>query len=156
MHQTIYSSKIEMYTSDKHIITIMFDLPFWIVLFESFEKGKYSVAREVIGTSEPTNAELLQFFDRLDFNRLCYTIPTEEEKVQKSKIGFKKMQKKVKKATEETNYKYTYSKAHEELKKQREQNKQKRESASKEDREEQKERIFELKQQKKKKKLRGR
>lgn len=145
-----------MYTTDEHIITVMFDPPFWIVLFESIEKGKYSVAREVIGTSEPTNTELILFFDRLDFNRIRYTVPTEEEKIHKSKISFKKMQKKVKRATEPTNYKHTYSKAHEELKKQQEQNKQERKSASKEEKEEEKERKFELKQQKKKKKLRGR
>lgn len=145
-----------MHLINEHIVTIMFEPPFRIVLFENIEKGKYSVAREVIGTSEPTNTELMLFFDRLDFNKIHYTIPIEEEKIPKSKIGFKKMQKKVKKATEQTNYKYAYSKAHEELKKQQEQNKQERKSASKEEKEEKKERKFELKQQKKKQKLRGR
>ena len=134
----------------------MFDPPFWIVLFENIEKGRYSVAREVIGTSEPTNTELVLFFDRLDFNKIRYTVPVEEESARKNEISFKKMQKKVKKATEQTNYKHTYSKAHEELKKQQEQNKQERKSASKKEKEEEKERKFEMKQQKKKQKLRGR
>ncbi|MFT4071801.1 MAG: DUF2992 family protein [Dysgonamonadaceae bacterium] len=145
-----------MHTTDEYILTITFDPPFWIVLFEKTEKEKYSVAREVIGTSEPTNAELMLFFDRLNFNKIHYTEPIEEEKVQKSKISFKKMQKKVKLATEQTNYKHTYSKAHEELKKQQELKKQERKSASKEEKEEEKERKFELKQEKKKQKLRGR
>lgn len=145
-----------MHTTNEHTVTVMFDSPFWIVLFESIEEGKYSVAREVIGTSEPTNVEIMLFLDRLDLNTIRYTAPIEEEKVQKEKISFKKMQKKVKKATEQSNYKNTYSKAQEELKKQQEQNKQIRKSTSKEEKEEEKERKFELKQQKKKQKLRGR
>jgi hypothetical protein len=144
-----------MYTSDEHIVTVMFDPPFWMVLFESIEKGKYSVAREVIGTSEPTSAEIMLFFDRLDFKKIRYTMPIEGEEAQSNKISFKKMQKKVKKATEQSNYKYTYNKAHEELKKQQEQHKQEKKIVSKEKRDEEKERKFELNQQKKKQKLRG-
>lgn len=156
MHGTIYSSKIKMHTLDEHIVTVIFDPPFWIVLFEKIEKGKYSVAREVIGTSEPTNAELMSFFDRLDFSKIRYTVPVEEEKARKNETSFKKMQKKVKKATKQTNYKHTYSKAHEELKKQQKYNKQERKSVSKEEKKEEQERKFEIKQQKKKQKLRGR
>lgn len=141
---------------NEHIVTITFDPPFWIVLFESIEEGKYAVAREVIGTSEPTSAEIMLFFDRLDFNKIRYTTPVEEDKAQNNNISFKKMQKKVKKATEQSNYKHTYSKAHEELKKQQEQNKQDRKFINREKRDEEKERKFELKQQKKKQKLRGR
>jgi hypothetical protein len=140
----------------EHIVTVTFDPPFWIVLFESIEEEKYSVAREVIGTSEPTSAEIMLFFDRFNFKEIRYTTPIEEEKTQNSRVSFKKMQKKVKKATEQSNYKHTYCKAHEELKKQQEQNKQERKSFNREKRDEEKERKFELKQQKKKQKLRGR
>jgi hypothetical protein len=145
-----------MDTPDEHIVTVMFDPPFWIILFESVEKGKYSVAREVIGTSEPTSAEIILFFDRLDFKKVRYTTPVEGEKAQSNKINFKKMQKKAKKATEQSDYKHIYSKAHEELKKQQEQNQQERKSINRERRDEEKEQKFELKQQKKKQKLRGR
>lgn len=149
-------AKHDKLIKSKHTTTITFDPPFWIALFERMDNGMYAVAREVIGTSEPTNAELLLFLDKLDFKAIRYSAPTEDATAIKSKISFKKMQKKVQRATEQSNYKHTYSKAHEELKKQQEKMKLDKKSASKAEREEEKERKYELKQQKKKQKLKGR
>lgn len=140
----------------EHITTILFDAPFWIVLFERVENGMYSVAKEALGSSEPTNAEIILFFDRLDYNRLRYSTPVEEEKMVKPKINFKKAQKEARKATQQDDFRYTYSKAQVELKKLQEEKKAEKKNVSKLQREEEKERKFELKQQKKKQKLRGR
>lgn len=140
----------------EHTISIVFDSPFWIALFECVEKGQYSVAREVISTSEPTTPELLLFFEKLNYRNLHYTTPTDSEQMQKSKIGFKKMQKQVQRATEESSYKHTYSKAHEALKKQQEEKKIERKTISKRQKEDKEERKFEIRQQKKKQKMRGR
>jgi hypothetical protein len=133
----------------------MFEPPFWVVLFERIDEKQYAVAREVIGTSEPTNTELMLFLDTLDCNRLQYTIPVENGKPQKNKISFKKMQREAKKATEQSDYKHTYTKAHEELKKQQQLKKQEMKSLAGKERNEKEEQKFELRQQKKKEKLRG-
>ena len=61
------------YNGNEHRVSIVYDAPFWIALFESFWEGAYSVAREVIGTSEPTTSEIILFFERLDWQRLHYT-----------------------------------------------------------------------------------
>lgn len=147
-----------MYTVDKETITVMFDPPFWIVLFEKIEDGKYSVAREVIGSSEPSNSELKIFFNRLYLNEICYSVPAEndDDNNQKKSFNFKRMQREIKKMTVENDTKYTFSKAQAELKKQQELNKQEKKSLSKEEREKERDRRFEQKQQKKKQKLRGR
>lgn len=145
-----------MYLIDEHTITVMFDSPFWIVLFERIEKGKYSVAKEILGTSEPTNAEIAFFFDRLDYSKIRYSSPIEEEKIIRHKVNFKRMQRESKKATQQSNCKHTYSKAHEELKKLQERSKAEKKVHTKIEKEQEKERKFELKQNKKKQKMRGR
>ncbi|MDL2213699.1 YjdF family protein [Bacteroides sp. OttesenSCG-928-D19] len=140
----------------EHTTTILFDAPFWIVLFERIENGMYSVAKEVLGTSEPTNADIILFFDRLDYNHLRYSIPVEDEKAIKPKVNFKKAQKEARKAIQQDDFRYAYSKAHVELKKLQEEKKAEKKIVSRLQKEEEKERKFELKQQKKKQKLRGR
>ncbi|MDL2305989.1 YjdF family protein [Bacteroides sp. OttesenSCG-928-D19] len=140
----------------EYTTTILFDTPFWIVLFERIENGMYSVAKEVLGTSEPTSAEIVLFFNRLDDNRLCYSIPVEEAKAVKPKVNFKKIQKEVRKATQQDDFRYVYNKAHIELKKLQEEKKAEKKTVSKLQKEKEKERKFELKQQKKKQKHRGR
>ena len=134
----------------------MFDAPFWIVLFEQVEKGKYSVAKEIVGTSEPTNAEVALFFDRLDYSKIRYSSTIEEEKTVRYKVNFKRMQRESKKATQQSNCKHTYRKAHEELKKLQEQRKTEKKANAKIHKEQEKERKFEIKQKKKKQKMRGR
>ena len=59
-----------------HSVTITFESPFWIALFEMNDEKGYSVAREVIGVSEPTGSDISLFFAHLDFNRLTYSNPT--------------------------------------------------------------------------------
>lgn len=147
-----------MYTVDKETITVMFDPPFWIALFEKIEDGKYSVAKEVIGASEPSNTELRIFFDRLKSYKMHYSKPVENDDSNSQKTGFnfKRMQREIKKTAIETDTKHTFSKAQAELKKQHELNKLEKKSISKEEREKERDKRFEQKQQKKKLKLKGR
>ncbi len=152
----IVTDKTGMKIDFEHTVSVVFDDPFWIVLFEHVENGKYAVAREVLGASEPTNAEITLFFGRLDYSRLRYTTPVEEKKVPKSKIGFKKMQKKIAKAQEQNPCRHTYSKAHTELKRQRDELKAEQKSARKLNREKDREYVFKLRQEKKKQKMKGR
>jgi hypothetical protein len=144
------------HNGNEHRVSIVYDAPFWIALFESFWEGAYSVAREVIGTSEPTTSEIILFFERLDWQRLHYTVPTSEEGKRKYKTSFKKQQKLAQKALKSSDYKYVYSKAQEELKKQQEQDRKEKKAMERQRREADKERKFEIRQAKKKQKHKGR
>ena len=144
------------FNGNEHIVSIVYDEPFWIALSESFYEGTYSVAREVIGTSEPTTSDIVMFFENLDWQRLHYTVPTVEERQKKYKVSFKKQQKLAQKTMKSSNYKYVYSKAQEELKKQQEQDHKMKKALARHQREEDRERKFEIRQAKKKQKHKGR
>jgi len=139
-----------------HSVTITFCPPLWIALFEMHDSGQYSVAREVIGNSEPTGSDTKLFFERLDYNRLRYTKNLEESANTENKIlSYKKLQKKVKRETENINFKYAFTKAQVELKKQQEEKKANSKRQLKEIRIALEEKKFEIKQIKRKDKHRG-
>jgi len=140
---------------NEHHITILFDPPYWIALFERFEGQEYSVARAIIDTAEPENTQLKLFFDQLDLLGLSYSRPERIEKAKKENISFKKQQKLVKKATGDSKHKHVYTKAQLLLKEQFEENKMVRKKQSRLETEEEENRKFELKQQKRKEKHRG-
>jgi Protein of unknown function (DUF2992). len=120
------------------------------------DSGQYSVAREVIGNSEPTGSDTKLFFERLDYNRLRYTKNLEESANTENKIlSYKKLQKKVKRETENINFKYAFTKAQVELKKQQEEKKANSKRQLKEIRIALEEKKFEIKQIKRKDKHRG-
>lgn len=154
MRHYIYH-KIAMCKKLENTVSILFIPPFWVALFEQVTNAQYSVARLVIGPSEPTPKELYVFLLQLDRKLLQYTTPEQSTGSPKKSVNFKRMQRQIKKATTDCQHKYTYSKAHEALKIQQEQKKQEKKSNAKRKREYNKERKFELKQQKKKMKLKG-
>lgn len=139
----------------EHHITILFEPPFWVALFERNDNNEYSVARAVIGTSEPENAEMADFLNTIDFDRLKYTVPVTTKKQIVKKPSFKRQQKLSGKATKENSVKYVYSKAQLLLKEQLHAIKKERKSLSKAQKEEFEQHKFELKQKKKKEKHRG-
>lgn len=145
-----------MYELDfiNHSVTIMFCPPFWIALFEMHSGGQYCVAKVVIGTSEPTGSEMKLFFERLDYNALPYTKAIEDA-ANSSKLGYKKRQKKIKHETETENYKYAFTKAQVELKKQQSEVKDDNRHEAKDRRDCLLKRKFELKQMKRKEKHKG-
>lgn len=139
-----------------HSVTITFCPPLWIALFEIHDDGQYSVAREVIGNSEPTGSDIKLFFQRLEYNRLRYTKNLEESaNTENRKLSYKKLQKKVKRETEKTNFRYAFTKAQIELKKQQEEIKTNSKRQSVERRMALEEKKFDLKQIKRKDKHRG-
>jgi len=142
-------------TISESTTTILFDEPFWIALFERIENGKYSVAKVIIGTSEPEGVEIAYFFENLNYDKLEFTKPINEDKIKKQKISFKKQKKIVKKATTKSQVKYVFSKAQTLLKEQFELNKKERKQETKAEIEEDVRRKFELKQLKRKEKQRG-
>lgn len=103
-----------------HTVSIIYDDSFWIALFEMNDENGYSVAREVIGTSEPTGSDIYLFFSQLNYNRLRYTLPslTDVTTLKQHNISYKKMQKKIKREEQTCNFKYAFTKAQSKLKKQ--------------------------------------
>ena len=140
-----------------HSVTITFESPFWIALFEMNDEKGYSVAREVIGVSEPTGSDISLFFTRLDFDRLAYSTPTlyESDNNSRRAMNYKRMQKKIKREVECREFKYTFTKAQIELKKLHQEKKIQRKCLTKQIDEEKKEWKFQMRQQKRFEKHRG-
>jgi len=130
-------------------LTVLFESPFWVGIFEKEQDGKYSVARIVFG-AEPRDFEVFEFvINKMD--QLKFSNPQEDEIV-KRKINPKRLQREVKK---EISKKNIVSKAQDALRLEIEKNKKERRSSNSKLKEAIKQERFELKQQKKKEKKRG-
>jgi hypothetical protein len=132
----------------------MFEAPFWIALIENFDEG-YSVAREVIGTSEPTGVELNDFFNRFDFKHTRFTRTSEENIATVKKLTFKRQIREARKMQADSSVLHSYSKAHTMLKLQRTENNNQQKKNLRKQKEELHNRQFELRQVKKKEKHKG-
>ena len=130
-------------------LTIYFEDPFWVGVFERIENRKLSVAKVTFGV-EPKDYDVLEFI-----NRNCYHLqfsPAVETVVKDTKKNPKRAQRDAKKQTLETGI---GTKSQQALKLQQEQNKQERKVRSREQRDAESQRLFELKQMKKREKHRG-
>ena len=130
-------------------LTVYFEDPFWVGIFEHIENGKLSVAKMTFG-SEPKDYEvqdyILKYYFRLQFS------PAVAAVVKEIKRNPKRMQRDAKRQMQETGI---GTKSQQALKLQQEQNKQERKLRSREKKESDALRMFEQKQQKKKEKHRG-
>ena len=130
--------------------TVFFEDPFWVGVFERIENGKLSVAKVTFG-AEPKDYAVYEFILKhyydLQFSPAVATV------VKESKQNPKRIQREIKKALAQTGI---GTKSQQALKLQQEQNKQERKVRSREQKLAEAERLFELKQQKKKEKHRGR
>ncbi|MBN2690183.1 MAG: YjdF family protein [Gammaproteobacteria bacterium] len=138
----------------KHSIksTLLFDDPFWVVIFERIDGNGYSVARHVFG-DEPTQVEFHDFILK-QMDILRFTTPDKEASVVLKKKNPKRQQRDAKKAME--NGEAVISKAHEAMKKELDKNKKERSQISKAEKEEMARIKFALKQEKRKQKHKGR
>ena len=130
-------------------LTIYFENPFWVGVFERIENRKLSVAKVTFGR-EPKDYEVLEFINR-NYYHLQFS-PAVETVVKDTKKNPKRAQRDAKKQTLETGI---GTKSQQALKLQQEQNKQERKARSHEQREAESQRLFELKQIKKREKHRG-
>lgn len=131
-------------------ITVMFDDPFWIVIYERQFGNKYEVCKITFG-AEPKDYDvyeyLLKNYDFLKFS------PAIKAKVLAEKaVNHKRMQRLVKK---QLNSIAKGTKAQQALKLMQEQSKQVRRKSDKQKREDEKQLKFELKSAKRKKKHKG-
>jgi hypothetical protein len=132
---------------------VLFDDPFWIALFERKIDGQYSVARAIIGTSEPLGAHLADFFEHLDYDKLQFSVPVEDISMLKKEISFKKQLHRNKETQNKTLN--TYTKAQAMLKQQQSIIKAERKQESRLVKNEEKQFKYEIRQHKKKKKQKG-
>ena len=130
-------------------LTIYFEDPFWVGVFERIENRKLSVAKVTFGV-EPKDYDVLEFINR-NYYHLQFS-PAVETVVKDMKKNPKRAQRDAKKQTLETGI---GTKSQQALKLQQEQNKQERKVRSREQREAESQRIFELKKIKKREKHRG-
>ena len=131
-------------------LTVYFEDPFWVGVFERVEDGKLSVCKVTFGV-EPKDYEVwefvLQHYYELEFS------PAIETDTRRTADNPKRRQRNARKQLERTGI---GTKSQQALQMQLEQNKQERKEKSREQKLAEEERLFALKQQKKKEKHRGR
>ena len=123
-------------------LTILFEDPFWIGLYERFDEDKYEVCKITFG-AEPKDYEVYEFLLK-NWGKLQFSPPIKTELAEERKINPKRQNRGI------------GTKAQQALKLQHEQNKLARKTKSREQREAEQERQYALRQEKKKAKHRGR
>ena len=130
-------------------LTVYFEEPFWVGIFERLEDSKLSIAKVIFG-DEPKDYEVYEFILK-HYYGLQFS-PAVAADVKETKRNHKRMQRDVKKQLQDSGI---GTKSQQALKLQQEQNKQERRVNSREQNLAEAARMFELKQQKKKDKHRG-
>ena len=131
-------------------LSVFFDEPFLVCVFERIEDGKLSVAKVTFG-AEPKDYEVYDFVLKHYYN-LQFS-PAVEVAVAEKHINPKRMQREIKKQMSNTGI---GTKSQQALKLQHEQYKTERKKKNREQKQAEEQRLFELRQQKKKEKHRGR
>lgn len=131
-------------------LTVTFEAPFWVGVFERYQDGKLSVSKVTFG-AEPKDAEIYEFILKR-FSGLQFS-PAVAAAIKEPKRNPKKMQREIRKDLGKTGI---GTKSQQALKLQHEQNKQERQAKSREQKRAKAELLFALKQQKRKEKHRGR
>lgn len=131
-------------------LTVFFEEPFWVGVFERVSDGKLSVCKVTFG-AEPKDYEVYEFVLK-NYYRLRFSLAVATN-VKETGRNPKRVQREVRKQVKNTGI---GTKSQQALKLQQEQLKIERKIVSREQREVEKQRQFEMKQQKRKEKHRGR
>ena len=131
-------------------LTVYFEEPFWVGVFERLEDGRLSAAKVTFG-AEPRDGEIYELILR-QYHALTFgpAVPAAEKAASRNS---KRVQREVKRQLQDRG---VGTKSQQALKLQQEQNKQLRQTRQRAQKEAEAERRFALKQQKKKAKHRGR
>ena len=124
-------------------LTVFFEEPFWVGVFERISEGKLSVCKVTFG-AEPKDYEVYEFVLK-NYCRLRFS-PAVAADVKEAGRNPKRIQREVRRQVQNTG---TGTKAQQALKLQQEQLKMERKTVSRERREAEKQRQFQLKQQEK-------
>jgi len=130
-------------------LTVYFEEPFWVGVFEHIEDGKLSVAKVTFG-AEPKDYEVQEYIQKYYFS-LRFSLAVETV-VKDIKRNPKRMQREARKQMLETGI---GTKSQHALKLQQEQNKQERKERGHKNKEVEDRRRFELGQQKRREKHKG-
>ena len=130
-------------------LTVYFESPFWVGVFERIENGKLSVCKVTFG-SEPKDYEVWEYVLK-NYYQLKFS-PAVDVIVKKEATNPKRVQREARKQTAAIGI---GTKSQQALQMQREENKLERKSVSREQREAEKQRQFELKQLRKREKHKG-
>lgn len=131
-------------------LTVFFDEPFWVGVFERFDEGLLETSRVVFG-AEPKDYEVYAFILE-NYYKLRFSRPIKVDFEPEKRINPKRLQRKVRKETSESGI---GTKAQQAIKIEYEARKQEFKKISKEKREEFEQLKFEKKQDKKKEKKKG-
>ena len=131
-------------------LTVLFEGPFWIGLFELTDREGLRVCKVTFG-AEPLEREIMEFIDR-NWHRLRYSQAVDASPTPENR---KNPKRQLREARRQTIPHGIGTKSQQALKKQQEQNKTERRQRSKAEREAEQQRRFELRQAKKKEKHRG-
>ncbi|MCI2106369.1 MAG: YjdF family protein [Intestinimonas sp.] len=131
-------------------LTVFFEEPFWVGVYECQCAGQYEVCKVTFG-AEPKDYEVWEYFLK-NWNRLRFSPSVETEAGQERRISPKRMQREIHKQLQSGGI---GTKAQQALKLQQEQGKLERKAHSRQQRETEKKRQFGLRQEKRKKKHRG-
>ena len=131
-------------------LTVFFEEPFWVGVFECISDEKLSVCKVTFGT-EPKDYDVYGFIQKY-YYRLKFS-PAVDVTVKKVAINPKRLQRNAKNQVKSIGI---GTKSQQALQLQREEMKTERKKISKEQKEAEQKRMFELKQQKRKEKHRGR
>ena len=131
------------------ILTVYFEDPFWVGVFERIQDGKLSAVKVTFG-AEPKDYEIQEFILK-NYYRLQFS-PAVAAVVKEARRNPKKMQRDVNRHLQNTGI---GTKSQQALKLQQEQNKQERKTKARCRKQAEAERMFELKQQKKTEKHKG-
>ena len=130
-------------------LTVYFEEPFWVGVFERIEDSKLSVAKVTFG-AEPKDYEVQEYIQK-HYASLKFS-PAVDTVVKDIKRNPKRMQREAKRQMQKIGI---GTKSQQALKLQQEQYKQEHKIRSNEKKEAEKLRMFELKQQKKREKHKG-
>lgn len=135
----------------KSSLTILFENPFWIGLYERIDGEKYEVCKITFG-AEPKDYEVYDFLLQ-NWHKLKFSPPVKTDRMIEHKINPKRMQREI---NSQLKYKGIGTRAQQALKLQHEQSKIERKSKNREQKDITKKYFFALRQEKKKAKHRGR
>lgn len=131
-------------------LTVFFEDPFWVGVFERIDEEMLETSRVVFG-SEPKDYEIYSFILE-NYYKLIFSRPIKVDTVEQKKINPKRLKRIVKK---ETAQKGIGTKAQQAMKLEHEKRKEEYKKTSKEEREEFERIKFEKRQAKKKEKKKG-
>lgn len=135
----------------KSKLTVYFDDPFWIGVYERVTDGNLEVCKITFG-AQPKDYDIYHFFLQ-NWNKLCFSPPIKADNNRAKKMNPKRMQRAIKKQLIEQGI---ATKSQQALKLQQEESKRIHKKKIRRLKDDEKQRQFELRQQKRKEKHRGR